>query len=111
MRRASYLAVNLKINVDRYRTPHVDVSERLTHRGLLQAKSLGFYVRRLGWTDLVKPLSGAEEALAAQDGRWAEIETSVRHDLLATQRLASWLGVFPLLQSSRELEPETEPTF
>lgn len=95
MRRARYLGVSLEINLDRYKTPHVDLAERLTHRGLLQMRSLSFYVKRLGWTDLHKTLSGAEEALAPERGQWAELEESVVHDVTATQRLAEWLGVIP----------------
>jgi len=95
MRRARYLGVSLDINLDRYKTPHVDLAERLTHRGLLQMRSLSFYVKRLGWTDLHKTLSGAEEALAPERGQWAELEESVVHDVTATKRLAEWLGVLP----------------
>lgn len=95
MRRARYLGVSLEINLDRYKTPHVDLAERLTHRGLLQMRSLSFYVKRLGWTDLHKTLSGAEEALAPELGQWVELEESVVHDVTATQRLAEWLGVIP----------------
>jgi len=95
MRRARYLGVSLDINLDRYKTPHVDLAERLTHRGLLQMRSLSFYVKRLGWTDLHKTLSGAEEALAPERGQWVELEESVVHDVTATKRLAEWLGVLP----------------
>lgn len=93
LRRAAYLDVPLSFSLDRYKTPHVDLAEKLTHRGLLPMRSLGFYVRRLGWMDLMKPLSGAEEALAPSQGRWEELEASVRHDVEATARLAAWLGV------------------
>jgi len=96
IRRAAYLDVPLELNLDRYKTPHVDLTERLTHRGALRMRSLGFYVRRLGWTDLAKPLSGAEEALAPSLGRWEELDVSIRHDVEATARLAAWLNVVPL---------------
>ncbi len=94
MRRALYCGVPFPyINLDRYRSPHLDVSELLTMRGVLSAHSLGFYVKRLGWTDLVKPLSGQEEARVPVTGQWAELKASVIHDLTATARLAQWLGV------------------
>lgn len=98
-RRALYLGVPLTIELDRYRTPHIDLAERLTHRGLLPMRSLGFYVKRLGWSDLTKALSGAEEALAPARGQWAELEASIVHDVTATRRLAEWMGVIP---SARE---------
>jgi hypothetical protein len=93
MRRARYLGLTLDINTDRYRSQNVDLFDVLTHRGALTGKSLGFYVRRLGWSDLSKPLSGAEEAQVPVTGKWEELAASLRHDVTATYRLACWLGV------------------
>lgn len=106
IRRAQYLDVPLSMNLDRYRTPHKDLAEILTHRGTLSMRSLGFYVRRHGWTDLHKTLSGAEEALAPSRGQWEELKQSVEHDVTATSRLASWLG---LTGEKAWLMPEREP--
>lgn len=101
LRRCAYLGLPIPpLNLDRYRSPHVDLCDALTHRGVLTAKPLTFYVRRLGWTDLVKPLSGAEEARAAAEGRWDEIAAAVRHDVIATTRLARWLRVIPQLREA-----------
>ena len=96
-RRALYLGVDLPLEWDRYRSPHVDLYERLTHHGLSSAHSLSWYVKRFGWTDLHKPLTGAEEARAPQEGRWDELCASVRHDVIATARLAEKLRVLPAL--------------
>ena len=96
-RRALYLGVDLPLEWDRYRSPHVDLYERLTHHGLSLAHSLSWYVKRFGWTDLHKPLTGAEEARAPQEGRWDELCASVRHDVIATARLAEKLRVLPAL--------------
>ncbi len=93
IRRAQYLGVHLPLELDRYKSTHIDLYDRLTMKGLCGAHSLGFYIKRLGWTDLVKPLSGAEEALAPSQGKWEELEASVIHDLTATKRLAEWMGV------------------
>jgi hypothetical protein len=94
LRRSMYLDLpRPMLDIDRYRSPHVDVFELLTHRGAIKAHSLTWYAKRFGWTDLMKPLSGAEEAKAAQDGRWDELEASVIHDLRACERLAMALGV------------------
>jgi hypothetical protein len=41
----------------------------------------------------MKPLSGAEEAKAPALGQWDELEQSVRHDVIATYRMAVWMGV------------------
>lgn len=101
MRRARYLGVPFPvINLDRYRSPHRDLLNDLSDRDPSRRRSLGFYVKRLGWTDLQKPLTGAQEAQAPALGQWAELEASVRHDVTATARLAAWLGL---------VEPVSEP--
>lgn len=101
MRRAKYLGVSFPaINIDRYRSPHLDLLAILSGGDKERRKSLLFYCKRLGWTDICKTLTGAEEAQAPAKGQWAELEQSVRHDLEATRRLAQWLGL---------LEPVSEP--
>jgi DNA polymerase elongation subunit (family B) len=101
MRRALYLGVEgLTINCDRYRSPHVDLLELLTHHGKLTSRPLGFYAKRFGWTDVTKPLSGAEEAQVPKTGRWDDLRASIEHDLTITARLAHKLGVL-----STESEP------
>ncbi len=100
-RRARYLGVPFPtINTDRYRSPNLDLLAILSDRDPSRRRSLGFYVRRLGWTDLVKPLTGAQEACAPAEGRWDELAESVKHDVIATRRLAQWMGL---------LEPVAEP--
>ena len=94
MRRCQYLGVRVPaLNLDRYRTPHVDLWDRLSNHGAHSAHALGWYMKRLGHTDLVKPLSGAEESRAAVEGRWDEVAAAVTHDVEATLRLAVWMGV------------------
>lgn len=96
MRRALYLDVDFpRINCDRYRTPHIDLWDHLTCRGAVSAHALTWYVKRFGWTDLVKPLSGAEEAMAVRNNQWEALEASVRHDVLAVGRLAAKLHLIP----------------
>lgn len=96
MRRALYLDVDFpRINCDRYRTPHIDLWDHLTCRGAVSAHSLTWYAKRFGWTDLVKPLSAAEEAMAVSRGQWDELEASVRHDVMAVERLARTLHLIP----------------
>lgn len=96
LRRCMHLGLPVpNLNLDRYRTPHVDLYERLTLNGKVKAHALGWYVKRLGWTDLVKPLSGAEESRVPETGRWDKLAASVWHDLIATRRLGEWMGVIP----------------
>lgn len=95
MRRARYLGVSdfPVINLDRFKSPHYDLLEILSDRNPQRRRSLQFYAKRLGWTDLAKTLQGAEEARVPVTGLWAELEASIRHDVTATARLAAWLGV------------------
>lgn len=96
MRRAKYLGIPFPvINLDRYKSPHVDLCEVLSDRNPQRRRSLQFYAKRLGWTDLTKILSGAEEAQVPVTGRWDDLEASIRHDVTATYRLAAWCGVIP----------------
>jgi predicted PolB exonuclease-like 3'-5' exonuclease len=109
-RRAMYLGVPLLLDTDRYKSPHVDVYERLTHFGKSTAHSLTWYARRFGWKDLAKPLDGAAEAMAPQRGQWDELVASNRHDLIATFRFAQRLG-FITDRPADALEPDGEPLF
>lgn len=95
MRRARYLGIRPVpyISVDRYKSSNHDLLEFLSDRNPQRMRPLGFYVRRLGWTDLVKPLSGAEEANVPLTGDWDGLRASLEHDVTACYRLAQWLGV------------------
>jgi DNA polymerase elongation subunit (family B) len=94
MRRAQYLGLRFpKLNLDRYKSPHIDLCELLSGRNPQRRRSLGFYAKRMGWTDLTKILSGAEESQVPLTGRWDDLEASIRHDVTATYRLAQWCGV------------------
>ena len=93
MRRALYLSVKFpRINVDRYRSTHVDLFDVLSDKGTGTAHSLQFYVKRFGWTDLTKPLEGAAEAQVYQSGDWDNLALSLRHDVLAAYRLFEKIG-------------------
>lgn len=94
MRRALYLGIDFPvINLDRYRSPHVDLFAKLTNFGQLPGHSLRFYAARLGWLDIHKPLMGDEEARVFATGKWDELADSITHDVEATYRLSKWLGV------------------
>ncbi len=94
MRRARYLGVKFPaLNLDKFRSPHVDLVPVLTGNDPSRRRSLAFYVKRLGWTDISKPLSGEEESRVHQTGAWDALDASIRHDVTATYRLAVWLGI------------------
>jgi hypothetical protein len=94
MRRARYLGVPFPvINTDKYRGPHHDLMLILNGRDSSRTRSLAFYVKRMGWTDLKKPLTGLEESQVPTTGKWAELSASLAHDVEAIRRLAVWAGV------------------
>jgi predicted PolB exonuclease-like 3'-5' exonuclease len=93
-RRALYLGVPFpRLNLDRYRTPHKDMLEELTYRGRLKSRSLAWYAKRHGWTDIAKPLTGEQESKVFETGQWDELVQSITHDVTATLRLAKWWGI------------------
>ncbi len=92
MRRSQLLGVKFPfINLDRYRTPHIDLMERLTFQGKLTTRSLAFYCRRFGipCDDTTK---GADIAalVAAED--WAGVKAHNLADVRKTTALAQRLG-------------------
>jgi predicted PolB exonuclease-like 3'-5' exonuclease len=99
MRRARYLGVDFPvISTDRFKSSVVDLCEVLSDRNPQRRRSLQFYARRLGWVDLTKTLQGAEEARVHETGKWTELKASIEHDVIATYRLAGWLGVIHVEQ-------------
>lgn len=100
MRRARYLGVDFPVlSTDRYRSSVVDLCELLCDRNPARRRSLQFYAKRLGWSDLTKALQGADEARVHETGQWQELAASIGHDLEATRRLAAWLGQIPAHES------------
>lgn len=106
MRRALYLGVDFpELSTDRYRSDHLDLCEILSDRDPKRRRPLGFYVKRLGWTDLSKPLDGAAEAKVLETGQWAELAASMTHDVEATYRLAVWRKLVTPFAAVLEPEP------
>jgi len=97
MRRAMYLGVPFpKLNIDRWKSPHIDVWDELTFNGALRtAHSLKFYCRRLG-IDTKDPVDGAQVSELARAGRWDEIRDHCIADIGATHALANRLGLLKL---------------
>jgi hypothetical protein len=99
-RRAWYLGVTLPpFNLDRYRSPHIDLEDLLSVRGryLLKGKSLDFYCKRFGISDHGDTTKGKDiPALVAENTpeAWDKVETHCRADVLKTRDLARRLGVW-----------------
>lgn len=91
MRRALYLSLPFPaLSVDRFKSSNVDVLLELSLRDPQRRRSLQFYARRLGWTDIQKPLSGESESRVLQTQDWTGLRASLLHDVTATHRLAKW---------------------
>jgi predicted PolB exonuclease-like 3'-5' exonuclease len=97
MRRAMYLDIQdfPEFNLDRYRTPHIDLWQKLSHNGLLTAHSLKFYAKRMGFTTLDK-VEGSEIAQLVKEERWAEVEAHCLSDIGLTHALANRLGLLKI---------------
>lgn len=103
MRRAMYLDVKFPIlNVDRYRSEHIDLYQKLTQNYDISAHSLKFYAKRFGFTTLDK-VSGADIGrLVAENTKesWQQVYDHVLSDVGLTHALAARLGYVKLAQSA-----------
>lgn len=100
MRRSMYLDVPAPVlNVDRYRSEHLDIWQRLSFNGAIPAHSLKFYAKRLGIGTLDK-VSGADIGrLVAENTAesWQAIHDHVLSDVGLTHAIALRLGLLPKL--------------
>src|SRR5215467_661573 len=97
MRRADYLGIDFpRFIPDPWKSPHIDVcmALRFQRPQIFRSHGLQFYIKRLGWTDLEKPLKGDEEAQVPVTGRWGELQTSIHHDVIGCYRLGLWLCLY-----------------
>ena len=93
MRRSMYLDVpHPELNLDRYRTPHLDLWQKLSFNGAINAHSLAFYAKRLGIGTLDK-VDGSQIAQLVAEERWSEVEAHCLSDVGLTHALANRLGL------------------
>jgi hypothetical protein len=98
MRRAQYLGVNFPVlNVDKYRSPHIDLMQVLSFRGAIKPHSLRFYASRFGMA-INDPHTGAEIAELVKAGDWKAVAEHCLADLAQTRFIAQKLK---LIQSAR----------
>lgn len=112
IRRSMYLGVkHAPVNMDRYRSPHIDLFERLTFGGAITAHSLKFYAKRLGLEtadtvsgkDIASLVQAAREAAAepTRDAIWKQIEDHCKSDVNLTYQLAERMGVLEPIEESQ----------
>lgn len=97
LRRSMYLGVkHPKLNLDRWKSPHIDLWDALTYGGALRkARSLSFYAKRMGFTTLDK-VDGKDVAKLAKRGDWESIKNHCLSDVGLTHALANRLGLLTL---------------
>jgi hypothetical protein len=92
IRRSQLLGVKHPVvNIDRYRTPHIDTLQRLSFNGALTLRSLGFYAKRFG-VGHDDPIKGSDIPQLVIDGNWQAIHDHCKSDLELTSHLAIRLG-------------------
>lgn len=98
LRRSMYLGVKApKLNLDRYRSPHIDVWDELTFKGALRtAHSLKFYAKRLGIGTLDK-VDGADIGKLVAAGDWDAVHAHCLSDIGLTHALANKLGLLDMV--------------
>ena len=79
------------INLDKYRTPHIDLMDRLTFGGKLPARSLKWFAKRFG-LPVDDSVSGADIAVLAAAGDWLAIEAHCRSDIRLTKALYEFVS-------------------
>lgn len=95
MRRSQYLGVEYPVlNIDRYRSPHIDLMQRLTFNGAIKPHRLSFYASRFGYAS-ADMTTGADIAALVKAGNWEAVEAHNLSDLAITRFLAQKLRLIP----------------
>lgn len=95
IRRSQYLGLQppaVLVNLDRYRSPHVDLMQRLIFNGRMPMRSLDFYCKRFG-IDVPDPYSGKDIDALVSSGDWSAVRSHCRSDMVKTRALAERLGL------------------
>lgn len=93
MMRSLYLGVHYRtLNVDRYRSEHLDLFNRLSFNGARMAHGLQFYAKRFGLPMLDK-VHGSEIAALVAAGDWEAVRAHNLSDLGYTHAIANKLGL------------------
>lgn len=102
LRRALYLGVETPaVNLDKYRSSHIDLQQRLSLNGTKTYRSLNWYAKRFKLAVPADPNSGKDIGQLVADGQWDAIAAHCRADLVKTRALAERMG---LLQARPQLE-------
>lgn len=93
LRRSLYLGLQTPdINIDRYRTPHIDLQQKLSFDGKFKYRSLDFYCRRLQLPVPDDSVTGADVARLVAENNWAAVADHCESDLRKVTALAQRMG-------------------
>lgn len=93
LRRSLYLGVqHPTINIDKYRTNHIDLQMRLSYNGALKFRPLSFYCKRFGIA-CDDETSGKDIGAFVAAGEWDKVAAHCRADVLKTKALAERMGL------------------
>lgn len=94
LRRSLYLGVPAPaLNLDKYRSPHIDLQQRLSLNGTKPYRSLTWYAKRFGLDVPADAHSGKDIGQLVAAGDWPAIAAHCRADILTTKALAERLGL------------------
>lgn len=80
------------LNLDRYRSPHTDLMEKLTWYGAIPARSLKWYAKRFGLS-FEDEVSGKDIGGLVKAGEWEAVAAHCLSDIRLTKALAERVGV------------------
>lgn len=96
MRRSLYLDIREVpyLNIDKYRSPHIDLEAKLSFNGAIKEHSLMFYAKRFGLPipEGAADVDGSMIQGLVNEGSWDAIRAHCQSDVLLTYLLAGRLG-------------------
>lgn len=93
-RRSLYLGVPAPfLNLDKYRSPHVDLQQRLSFNGVKPYRSLNWYCRRFKLNVPQDDHDGKAIGQLVKAGDWTAVEHHCTSDIYKTRALAERMGV------------------
>jgi hypothetical protein len=104
LRRSLYLGVQAPfINIDKYRTNHIDLIQRLSFNGNFKYRPLDFYCKRLKLDVPDDTCSGKDITALVAAEEWEKVKHHNRCDLYKVKALAERMGLLkqqPLMQEA-----------
>ncbi len=94
LRRSLYLGVHAPaLNLDKYRSPHIDLQQRLSLNGTKPYRALNWYCKRMKLDVPVDINTGKDIAQLVAECRWADVADHCRVDVIKTRALAERMGL------------------